>query len=96
MYFLNQANIAGANDVAATFRSITEGKTARNHGHMKYLIAGGACEPGSGMPANLKAPSENLGAFFDLINPGWMLVHYRFKQFGFNQFTEPILNIGKW
>jgi rubrerythrin len=51
LYFANQADIAGANDVAAVFRSTAEGETGHAHGHMEYLITGGAGEPGTGMPA---------------------------------------------
>ncbi len=51
LYFANQADIAGANDVAAVFRSTAEGETGHAHGHMEYLINGGAGEPGTGMPA---------------------------------------------
>ncbi len=51
LYFANQADIAGANDVAAVFRSTAEGETGHAHGHMEYLIEGGAGEPGTGMPA---------------------------------------------
>ena len=50
LYFANQADIAGANDVAAVFRSTAEGETGHAHGHMEYLITGGAGEPGTGMP----------------------------------------------
>ena len=51
LYFANQADIAGANDVAAVFRSTAEGETGHAHGHMEYLIDGGAGDPGTGMPA---------------------------------------------
>ena len=60
LYFANQADIAGANDVAAVFRSTAEGETGHAHGHMEYLINGGAGEPGTGMPA--KTVSEALQA----------------------------------
>jgi rubrerythrin len=60
LYFANQADIAGANDVAAVFRSTAEGETGHAHGHMEYLIEGGAGEPGTGMPA--KTVSEALQA----------------------------------
>ena len=55
LYFANQADIAGANDVAAVFRSTAEGETGHAHGHMEYLITGGAGEPGTGMPAKTVA-----------------------------------------
>jgi rubrerythrin len=60
LYFANQADIAGANDVAAVFRSTAEGETGHAHGHMEYLITGGAGEPGTGMPA--KTVAETLQA----------------------------------
>jgi rubrerythrin len=60
LYFANQADIAGANDVAAVFRSTAEGETGHAHGHMEYLIEGGAGEPGTGMPA--KTVTEALEA----------------------------------
>ena len=60
LYFANQADIAGASDVAAVFRSTAEGETGHAHGHMEYLIEGGAGEPGTGMPA--KTVAEALQA----------------------------------
>jgi rubrerythrin len=60
LYFANQADIAGANDVASVFRSTAEGETGHAHGHMEYLITGGAGEPGTGMPA--KTVAEALQA----------------------------------
>ena len=60
LYFANQADIAGANDVAAVFRSTAEGETGHAHGHMEQLIEGGAGEPGTGMPA--KTVAEALQA----------------------------------
>ncbi len=60
LYFANQADIAGANDVAAVFRSTAEGETGHAHGHMEYLINSGAGEPGTGMPA--KTVAEALEA----------------------------------
>ena len=60
LYFANQADIAGANDVAAVFRSTAEGETGHAHGHMEYLITDGAGEPGTGMPA--KTVAEALQA----------------------------------
>jgi len=60
LYFANQADIAGANDVAAVFRSTAEGETGHAHGHMEYLITGGAGETGTGMPA--KTVAEALQA----------------------------------
>jgi rubrerythrin len=60
LYFANMCDIAGAGDVAAVFRSTAEGETGHAHGHMEYLIEGGAGEPGTGMPA--KTVTEALEA----------------------------------
>ena len=60
LYFANMCDIAGAGDVAAVFRSTAEGETGHAHGHMEYLIEGGAGEPGTGMPA--KTVAEALQA----------------------------------
>jgi rubrerythrin len=60
LYFANQADIAGANDVAALFRSTAEGETGHAHGHMEFLIEGGAGEPGTGLPG--RNPQEALEA----------------------------------
>jgi rubrerythrin len=58
LYFANQCDIAGENDVAALFRSTAEGETGHAHGHMEYLIDGGAGDPGTGLPA--KTVKESL------------------------------------
>ena len=55
LYFANMADVAGAPDVAAVFRSTAEGETGHAHGHMEYLIEGGAGDPGTGMPAKTTA-----------------------------------------
>jgi rubrerythrin len=60
LYFANQCDIAGENDLSALFRSTAEGETGHAHGHMEYLIEGGAGEPGTNMPA--KSPQEMLEA----------------------------------
>ena len=51
LYFANMADIAGAPDVAAVFRSTAEGETGHAHGHMEYLIDGGSGDPETGLPA---------------------------------------------
>jgi rubrerythrin len=51
LYFANMADIAGSPDVAAVFRSTAEGETGHAHGHMEYLIDGGAGDPETGLPA---------------------------------------------
>jgi rubrerythrin len=55
LYFANMADVAGSPDVAAVFRSTAEGETGHAHGHMEYLITGGAGEPGTSMPAGTVA-----------------------------------------
>ena len=55
MYFANLADVNGDNDVASVFRSTAEGETGHAHGHMEYLIEGGAGDPGTGMPAKTTA-----------------------------------------
>ena len=60
LYFANMADVAGDNDISALFRSTAEGETGHAHGHMEYLIEGGAGEPGTGMPA--KTVAETLEA----------------------------------
>jgi len=51
LYFANMADIAGATDVANIFRHTAEGETGHAHGHMEYLIEGGAGDPATGMSA---------------------------------------------
>ena len=58
LYFANVADVAGAGDVAAVFRSTAEGETGHAHGHMEYLITGGAGDPETGLPA--KTVEETL------------------------------------
>ena len=55
LYFANLADVAGDNDVSALFRSTAEGETGHAHGHMEFLIEGGAGDPGTGMPAKTTA-----------------------------------------
>jgi rubrerythrin len=55
LYFANLADVAGDNDVSALFRSTAEGETGHAHGHMEFLIDGGAGDPGTGMPAKTTA-----------------------------------------
>jgi len=51
LYFANQADVMGAPDIAALFRSTAEGETGHAHGHMEYLIEMGAGDPATGMSA---------------------------------------------
>jgi rubrerythrin len=60
LYFANLCDVAGAPDTAALFRSTAEGETGHAHGHMEFLINGGAGEPGTGMPGS--TPQEALEA----------------------------------
>jgi rubrerythrin len=59
LYFAQQADIDGYNDVAAVFRSTAEGETGHAHGHLEFLQSGGG-DPATGLPigdtaSNLKA-----------------------------------------
>lgn len=58
LYFAQQADTEGYDEVAATFRTTAEGKTGHAHGHLEYLEECG--DPATGEPfgstiANLKA-----------------------------------------
>ena len=58
LYFAQQADVEGYNDVAAVFRSTAEGETGHAHGHLKFLEEVG--DPAIGEPIgetkkNLKA-----------------------------------------
>ena len=48
LYFAQKADIEGAPDVAAVFRSTAEGETGHAHGHMEYLEEVG--DPATGEP----------------------------------------------
>ena len=49
LYFAQQADIEGHNDVAAVFRSTAEGETGHAHGHLEFLQSGGG-DPATDMP----------------------------------------------
>ena len=51
LYFANMADIEGAPVVANVFRNTAEGETGHAHGHMEYLISGGAGDPETGLAA---------------------------------------------
>ena len=51
LYFANMADIEGAPEVANVFRNTAEGETGHAHGHMEYLITGGAGDPETDLPA---------------------------------------------
>jgi len=58
LYFAQQADVEGYNDVAALFRSTAEGETGHAFGHLEYLEEVG--DPATGLPIgntrdNLKA-----------------------------------------
>ena len=58
LYFAQKADVEGAPDVAAVFRSTAEGETGHAHGHLEYLEEIG--DPATGEPmgeteANLKS-----------------------------------------
>ena len=54
LYFANMCDIAGENDTAALFRSTAEGETGHAHGHMEFLIEGGAgWREGRPLPAHV-------------------------------------------
>ena len=58
LYFAQQADVEGFNDVAAVFRSTAEGETGHAHGHLDFLKEVG--DPATGLPIgetamNLKA-----------------------------------------
>jgi len=48
LYFANMADVAGAPEVASVFRNTAEGETGHAHGHMEYLLNGGAGDPATG------------------------------------------------
>jgi rubrerythrin len=52
LYFANMADIAGAPEVANVFRNTAEGETGHAHGHMEYMLKGGAGDPGTGHEVN--------------------------------------------
>ena len=49
LYFAQQADVEGFNDVAAVFRSTAEGETGHAHGHLEFLQGGGG-DPATNMP----------------------------------------------
>jgi rubrerythrin len=58
LYFAQQADIEGYNDIAAVFRSTAEGETGHAHGHLEFLEEVG--DPATGEPigdtgANLRS-----------------------------------------
>ena len=58
LYFAAKADVEGAPDVAAVFRSTAEGETGHAHGHLEYLEQVG--DPATGLP--IGGTSDNLKA----------------------------------
>jgi rubrerythrin len=58
LYFAQKVEVEGLNDVAAVFRSTTEGETGHAHGHLEYLEEVG--DPATGKPIGLTG--DNLKA----------------------------------
>ena len=58
LYFAQKADIEGYNDVAAVFRSTSEGETGHAHGHLEYLEETG--DPATGLP--IGGTDDNLKA----------------------------------
>ena len=58
LYFAQQADVEGYNDISAVFRSTAEGETGHAHGHLAYLEETGDLatgEPIGDTGSNLKA-----------------------------------------
>ena len=58
LYFANNADVEGKNDVSALFRSTTEGETGHAHGHLDYLAEVG--DPATGLA--IGSSRNNLAA----------------------------------
>ena len=58
LYVAAKADVEGAHDVAAVFRSTAEGETGHAHGHLEYLEEVG--DPATGLP--IGGTSDNLKA----------------------------------
>ena len=58
LYFANKADVEGATEVAALFRSTAEGETGHAHGHLDYLAQVG--DPATDLP--IGTSSQNLKA----------------------------------
>ena len=65
LYFAQKADIEGAPDVAAVFRSTAEGETGHAHGHLEYLEEVG--DPATGEPMG---ETEDFLGFTDLLALG--------------------------
>ncbi len=58
LYFANKADVEGATEVAALFRSTAEGETGHAHGHLDYLAQVG--DPATDLP--IGSSEQNLKA----------------------------------
>src|SRR3546814_19510578 len=56
LYFAQQADIEGYNEVDAVFRSTAEGETGHAHGHLEFLHSGGG-DPPTHMPIGDTSPN---------------------------------------
>ena len=73
LYFAQKADIEGAPDVAAVFRSTAEGETGHAHGHLEYLEEVG--DPATGEPMgetedNLKSAIHGETHEYTAMYPG--------------------------
>ena len=66
LYFAQQADVEGYNDVAAVFRSTAEGETGHAHGHLEFLQSGGG-DPATNMPIGDTASNGNT-AFLNVLH----------------------------
>src|SRR3546814_18793158 len=74
LYFAQQADIEGYNDVAAVFRSTAEGETGHAHGNLEFLQSGGG-DPATNMPigdasSNLKSALAGETHEYTATSPG--------------------------
>ena len=89
LYFAQKADVEGAPDVAAVFRSTAEGETGHAHGHLEYLEEVG--DPATGEPmgeteANLKSAIHGETHEYTDMYPG---MARRAREEGFDE-------IGDW
>ena len=73
LYFAAKADVEGQNDVAALFRSTTEGETGHAHGHLEYMEPCG--DPATDLPigssrSNLKAAVAGETHEYTAMYPG--------------------------
>ena len=95
LYFANMSDIAGANDVAAVFRSTAEGETGHAHGHLEFLEAVG--DPATGLPIgdtslNLKAAIAGETHEYTDMYPGMARTA---REEGFEEIADWFETLGK-